>query len=202
MGVTKDKAKVQRQIFCIEYLKDWNATEAAIRAGYSKKSAYSMANELLKRPEIRTEIAEQIKSIIENAKIPLEKQILDHWLIRAFYDITDIIDLEGNLKIKEGQSYQQFENELREKGLTAVIDGVEKRINSKGETYIKYKFADKDEAKAMLQKYIGMIKEQQPQIQQNNTYIDLKALILNQAKSPKEKERIIAGLEKLSDYQE
>ena len=43
-------AKQQR--FVDEYLKDLNATQAAIRAGYSKKTAASIGQENLRRPEI------------------------------------------------------------------------------------------------------------------------------------------------------
>ena len=43
----------EKQInFCNEYLLDFNATKAAIRAGYSAKSAYSQVHDLLKKPEI------------------------------------------------------------------------------------------------------------------------------------------------------
>ena len=37
--------------FVEEYLVDFNATQAAIRAGYSPKTAYSIGNENLKKPE-------------------------------------------------------------------------------------------------------------------------------------------------------
>ena len=192
--MSDNKLKERKRLFCVEYPKDFNATEAAKRAGYSKKSAYSTGHELLKKPEIQAEISNQIRDIIERAKIPLKKQILDFWIIRAFYDVTEIVDLNGNLKLTEEQ--------LREKGLQVCIDGIEKKISAQGDVTIKYKFADKDKAVEMLQKYMGMIKEEPPQIQQNNTYIDLKALIFNQSKNPKDKERIIAGLEKLSDFKE
>lgn len=39
--------------FIDEYLKDLNATQAAIRAGYSEKTAYSIGQENLKKPEIK-----------------------------------------------------------------------------------------------------------------------------------------------------
>jgi phage terminase small subunit len=42
--------------FVIEYLKDRNATQAAIRAGYSEKTAYSIGNENLNKPVIREAI--------------------------------------------------------------------------------------------------------------------------------------------------
>ena len=46
--------------FCDEYLIDLNATQAAIRAGYSEKSAYSIGEENLKKPEIRKYIEERM----------------------------------------------------------------------------------------------------------------------------------------------
>lgn len=47
-----------RQIrFVLEYLVDGNATQAAIRAGYSARSAYAQGHENLKKPEIAAEVA-------------------------------------------------------------------------------------------------------------------------------------------------
>ena len=51
-------------MFVIEYLKDWNATQAAIRAGYSQKTAYSQGQRLLKDVEISKEIEKAKKEII------------------------------------------------------------------------------------------------------------------------------------------
>ncbi len=48
-------AKQQR--FVEEYLVDHTATQAAIRAGYSPKTAYSIGHENLKKPEIAAAIA-------------------------------------------------------------------------------------------------------------------------------------------------
>jgi phage terminase small subunit len=48
-----DFALTARQaLFIAEYLKDFNATQAAIRAGYSKRSARSIGSELLTNPDI------------------------------------------------------------------------------------------------------------------------------------------------------
>lgn len=44
--------------FCNEYLIDLNATQAAIRAGYSEKTARSIANENLTKPDIQKYIQE------------------------------------------------------------------------------------------------------------------------------------------------
>ncbi len=61
---SKEKIPQDRKItekqkrFCEEYLVDLDATQAAIRAGYSKDSACSIGEELLKKPEIRNYIQE------------------------------------------------------------------------------------------------------------------------------------------------
>lgn len=47
----------KQQRFVDEYLIDLNATQAAIRAGYSKKTAYSQGQRLLKHVEVSQQIA-------------------------------------------------------------------------------------------------------------------------------------------------
>jgi len=44
--------------FCDEYVIDYNATQSAIRAGYSEKTAYSIGQRMLKKVEIQKQIAE------------------------------------------------------------------------------------------------------------------------------------------------
>ncbi len=50
----------KQNLFITEYLKDFNATQAGIRAGFSPKSAYSIANDLLKKPEIQNAISQAV----------------------------------------------------------------------------------------------------------------------------------------------
>jgi phage terminase small subunit len=52
----------RQQKFADEYLIDLNATQAAIRAGYSKKTAYSLGNQLLKNLEVKKYISEKMNS--------------------------------------------------------------------------------------------------------------------------------------------
>lgn len=54
-------AKQQR--FCDEYLIDLNATQAAIRAGYSEKTAYSQGQRLLKNVEAKSYIEERLEKL-------------------------------------------------------------------------------------------------------------------------------------------
>ena len=67
-GARKHESEViavtdKQKRFCDEYLIDLNATQAAIRAGYSKKTAYSIGVENLKKPEIKSYIDEQLKKM-------------------------------------------------------------------------------------------------------------------------------------------
>lgn len=59
---------LKQRRFCDEYLIDLNATAAAIRAGYSKKTAYSIGSENLKKPELaaymRARMAEKEAALI------------------------------------------------------------------------------------------------------------------------------------------
>lgn len=53
----------KQQAFCREYLKDFNATQAAKRAGYSDKTSYSQGQRLLKKAEVKIEIAGLLSEI-------------------------------------------------------------------------------------------------------------------------------------------
>lgn len=49
--------------FVDEYIKDLNATQAALRAGYAKKSARQQANRMLTKDHIKSAIQEQVDSM-------------------------------------------------------------------------------------------------------------------------------------------
>jgi phage terminase small subunit len=61
----KKALKPKQEKFCQEYVVLMNATKAALNAGYSKDSAYSIGSENLKKPEIKARIAELRKEIEE-----------------------------------------------------------------------------------------------------------------------------------------
>lgn len=56
--MSKNKLTAKQEMFCREYIIDFNATQAAIRAGYSKKTAGSVGGENLKKPEIMNRVNE------------------------------------------------------------------------------------------------------------------------------------------------
>lgn len=55
--------------FCEEYLIDTNATQAAVRAGYSAKTAYSIGGRLLNDPTVKTKIQELMDNRSERTNI-------------------------------------------------------------------------------------------------------------------------------------
>ncbi len=75
MMATKMTAKQKR--FCDEYLINLNATQAAIRAGYSKKSAYSIGVENLNKPELKKYIDKRMKEK-ENSLIAKQDEVLKY----------------------------------------------------------------------------------------------------------------------------
>ena len=67
----------KQKAFCDEYLANgYNGTQAALKVGYSKKTAYSIAGENLKKPEIKAYIAEAKKKVYTN-RIATAKELLE-----------------------------------------------------------------------------------------------------------------------------
>ena len=84
----------KQEMFCLEYLIDLNATQAAIRAGYSEKTAHSIGNENLIKPLIQECIAQLMadrsNSIAVDAKYVLKRLVEIDEL-----DVVDILDDSG-----------------------------------------------------------------------------------------------------------
>ena len=66
---------LKQQRFADEYIISGNATDAAIKAGYSKKTAYSIGIENLKKPEIKKLINEKLKELSDK-KIADQQEVL------------------------------------------------------------------------------------------------------------------------------
>lgn len=69
------KLTPKQKAFADYYIELGNATEAAIKAGYSKKTAYSIGNENLNKPEIKKYIDERMKEI-ESDRIAKAEEVL------------------------------------------------------------------------------------------------------------------------------
>lgn len=63
--------------FCDEYLINCNATQAAIRAGYSPKTAKSIGQENLTKPDLKAYIDEQLERL-HNEKTADAQEVLEY----------------------------------------------------------------------------------------------------------------------------
>ena len=132
--------------FCDEYLIDLNATQAAIRAGYSKKTAYAIGNENLKKLEIKNYIDERMAEK-EAALIADQDEVLKYLtkvlrgessasvLARNEIGAEQVIikppDEKERLKAAEllGKRYSLFTDKVNVDGIVPVViagdDGLE-----------------------------------------------------------------------------
>ena len=90
------KLTLKQQRFADEYIISGNATEAAIKAGYSKKTAYSIGLENLKKPEIKKLIDEKLKELSD-------KKIADQQEVLAY--LTSVLrgETQSEIVVVEGQ---------------------------------------------------------------------------------------------------
>ena len=79
---------VKQRAFTLEYLKDFNATQAAIRAGYSTKTARSQGQRLLTNVDIKAEIA-----LVLEEKVMSRDEVLKRLAEHARADIREFIEV-------------------------------------------------------------------------------------------------------------
>lgn len=82
--------------FVQEYLIDLNATQAAIRSGYSEKTAYSQGQRLLKNVEIASAIKEAMDLRANSVQITAERVLLEVARL-AMYDPRKFFNASGEL---------------------------------------------------------------------------------------------------------
>src|SRR5580704_12855584 len=82
--------------FVSEYLIDLNATKAAIRAGYSKKTAKSIGQENLTKPDIFKRISACQEILLAKNAITADN-VLQELARLAFFDVRDLFAPDGSL---------------------------------------------------------------------------------------------------------
>ncbi|WP_109437828.1 terminase small subunit [Aquimarina sp. AU119] len=92
-----DNLNAKQKRFCEEYVIDLNATQAAIRSGYSKKTARSQAQRLLTKVDIQNYIKSLQSEIQDRNKITVDEcvQILANI---ARFDISEVYNELGGMK--------------------------------------------------------------------------------------------------------
>jgi phage terminase small subunit len=135
--------------FADEYLVDLNATRAAIRAGYSERTAGQIGGENLKKPEIRKAVAERMKARSERTGITQDKVLKEYARI-AFFDPRKLFNADGSLR-----RVTELEEDVA--AFIAGMDVVEIGNEKAGFGLVrKLKLADKLGALNSLARHLGM----------------------------------------------
>jgi len=147
------KLTPKQETFVSEYLVDLNATQAAIRAGYSAKTAYSIGEENLRKPEIRRAISLQMDN--RTQRLTLDSDAVLKRLIEV--DQMDLLDILNNdLSIKP---LSEWTGAWRT--TISSIEIVEQLAGASGEREIiafikKIKLPDKQKNLEMLGRHIDI----------------------------------------------
>lgn len=91
--MAKRQLSEQRQRFVDEYLIDLNGTQAAIRAGYSPKTANEQASRLLANVSIQEAIAKAMAERSKRTGVNQDRVVLELARI-AFVNIEDVVDTD------------------------------------------------------------------------------------------------------------
>jgi len=138
--------------FCLEYVIDMNGTKAAIRSGYSARSAKEQASDLLTKPNIEARIKELSKKVSDKLEITAEMVLAEYAAI-AFCDTFEHVDCNTG-KIKDGANGRLF-----------------KQVSIKETQFGKsrsYKLHSKLPALEILAKYTGLLESKQDDIELND----------------------------------
>lgn len=122
--------------FVDEYLIDLNATQAALRAGYSAKTADQQGWENLKKPEVAAAIAGAQAARAERTKIDAD-WVLRRLAAEADADLNDLYDEHGKLRpVKDWPMVWR-------QGLVSGVESVRERTGEDADGNPEYGFVDK-----------------------------------------------------------
>lgn len=133
--------------FVEEYLIDLNATQAAIRAGYSPDTAKSIGSENLTKPDLQARIAKAMAERSKRTGVSADRVVMELAKI-AFVNAGDVIDAE-TATLKPDAAREDTAAIQSVKVKTFGEDGLEREI----------KMADKLKALELLGKHLGMFKD-------------------------------------------
>lgn len=88
--VESDELTDRQRLFCIYYVKSFNATQAAIKAGYSPSGAHVEGSRLLRNPNVAAEI-KRLKNEMTSELFISAIDVLNKYIKIAFADITDFV---------------------------------------------------------------------------------------------------------------
>lgn len=118
-----EKLTVKQEKFIDYYVRTGNATQAAISAGYSPKTAYSIGNENLNKPEIKKVIEERLNKL-QNERTADTQEILENLtaILRSQAQEEVILVVKGNVqKLSKSPSVR---DRLRAMDIMCKISGL------------------------------------------------------------------------------
>ena len=168
MIVAEKKLTAKQQRFCDEYLIDLNATQAAIRAGYSEKTANEQGARLLANVSVQKYLQKRKTDRIERTEITQDMVLLELANI-AFSnaaDYAEVVERDATIQCENGAVlplYDEKGNPVKyrtvEPVLTADLTEKQKRALSvikRGRDGFEIKPYDKVRALELLGKHLGM----------------------------------------------
>lgn len=158
MSLPKLTAKQQR--FVDEYMVDLNATQAAIRAGYSKRSAAEAGYENLRKPQIAAAVAARQSSIAAELKVTVD-DIARELHRGGFANMFDYLRVGKN-----GDPFLDFSGLTRELAAPIAEVVVDDYVDGRGDDArevrrVRFKLLDKRACLVDLAKLLGFWKERQ-----------------------------------------
>ncbi|TPK59048.1 MULTISPECIES: terminase small subunit [unclassified Mesorhizobium] len=136
--------------FVDEYLLDLNATQAAIRAGYSEKTAYSQGQRLLKNVEVQTAMSSAQADRATRTKVDAD-WVLSRLADEADADIADLYTADGSLRPVHEWPV------IWRKGLVAGIDVEEIKADGAVIGLVrKVKLSDRIKRIELIGKHVGV----------------------------------------------
>ena len=140
----------KQKLFVEEYLIDLNATQAAIRAGYSPDTAKAIGSENLTKPDIRAHIDKAMAERTKRTGVNADRVVMELAKI-AFINAMDVIDTK-TATVKADALPED----------TAAIQSVKVKTSSSENSEMverEIKMADKIKALELLGKHLGMFKD-------------------------------------------
>ena len=150
------KLTVKQFIFCSEYVKDFNGTQAAIRAGYSKKTARNQANRLLTKVHIQKEIKKLTEKHLKKNEMTADKAF-ELMCKHATYDIKSVMDVV-QIKLKDLLDREYIEDHVQLNDWKDV-DGTLISEIQQTKDGIKVKLPDRQKALEQIGKVLIMFTE-------------------------------------------
>lgn len=135
----------KHELFVSGVLQGMSGTQAAIYAGYSKKTAASCAVRLFKHPNIVARMAELKESIKDETKDLLTKW-REEVVKRALFDSKQLFSGISDDKVTL-KNYKELDGHL--------IDGVTQTLDREGNVIVTLKLPDKNKNLEMLGRHLG-----------------------------------------------